>query len=322
MAADGARNLRNLRVVEESEGGSGDLVEEYLQTLTGRSESTVEAYGRILRQLTTWVAERPGGMDGFRAELLTRTAVEGYLSDLAARGHGTSHRLRVKSAISGFCVWLIEEEGLLKRNPARGIEIPAQQLLAPRKLSPDQRYVLKNLVEREDSIRSEAIFALGYWAGCRVSDVSHLTVENAHIGPKIGWAKVGNEGGKVRDIDLLNHVRRPLYEYLHGGRDPESPYVFNSQRSPRLTEAGIHHWFRKLRSKATKDEWELVGDVTFHDLRHDFAHRARESGWDIEEVAYYLGHTTNKGTPAIATTARYTQVSRQEVKQKLASLRG
>jgi hypothetical protein len=42
----------------------------------------------------------------------------------------------------------------------------------------------------------------------------------------------------------------------------------------------------------------------------------------LEEVAYYLGHITKKGTPAIQTTARYTQVSRAEVKDKLGLLRG
>jgi integrase len=175
---------------------------------------------------------------------------------------------------------------------------------------------------RDGTIRSAAIFVLGYWAGCRVSDVSWLTVENVHVGPKVGWLRVGHKGGKVRDIDLINEARRPLYEYLHhGGRDPGSLYVFTSQRAPRLTEAGIHHWFRKLRSNATKDEWELISDVTFHDLRHDFAHRAREAGWSIEEVAYYLGHITKKGAPAIQTTARYTQVSREEIKEKLKLLR-
>jgi hypothetical protein len=30
---------------------------------------------------------------------------------------------------------------------------------------------------------------------------------------------------------------------------------------------------------------------------HDFAHRTREAGWTLEEVAYYLGHVTMKGTP-------------------------
>jgi hypothetical protein len=71
--------------------------------------------------------------------------------------------------------------------------------------------------------------------------------------------------------------------------------VFTSQRGERLTEAGIHHWFRTLKTQATKDEWELINDVTYHELRHDFAHRTREAGWTIEEVAYYLGHVTRKG---------------------------
>jgi integrase len=143
-------------------------------------------------------------------------------------------------------------------------------------------------------------------------------MEHTHIGPKIGWIHVGYKGGKFRDIDLLNRARRPAFEYLqHGGRDKTSPYIFTSQRSERLTEAGVHHWFRTLKQQATSEQWEKIADLTFHDLRHDFAHRAREAGWTLEEVAYYLGHVTKKGTPAIQTTARYTQVSREQVKEKL-----
>jgi len=182
---------------------------------------------------------------------------------------------------------------------------------------------LRTLVERADDPRGEARFALGYWAGCRVSDVAWLRAEHAHVGPKVGWLHVGYKGGKARDIDLLNEARRPLHAYLRrGGRDPESPYVFTSQREERLSEAGIHHWFRTLKAQATKDQWTLIAAVTFHDLRHDFAHRARDAGWSLEEVAYYLGHVTKKGTPAIQTTARYTQVSREQVKAKLAHMRG
>jgi len=183
--------------------------------------------------------------------------------------------------------------------------------------------VLRSLVERSGDRRAEAIFALGYWAGCRVSDVSWLRMAYAHVGPKVGWAHVGHKGDKERDIDLVNAARRPLHDYLHhGGRDPDSPLVFTSQRSARLTEAGIAHWWRQLRATATKAECELVDDVTIHDLRHDFAHRAREAGWSLEEVAYYLGHITRRGLPAIATTARYTQVSREQVKDKLRLLKG
>jgi integrase len=66
----------------------------------------------------------------------------------------------------------------------------------------------------------------------------------------------------------------------------------------------------------------LIADLSFHDLRHDFAHRARDAGWTLEEIAYYLGHVTMIGTPAIQTTVRYTQVSRAHVKDKLKLLKG
>jgi integrase len=173
-------------------------------------------------------------------------------------------------------------------------------------LSDEQRSILRTLVEQAEDVRGEELFALGYWAGCRVSDVAHLLLEHTHVGPKIGWLHVGHKGGKFRDIDLLNQARRPLFDYLqHGGRDKTSPYVFTSQRNQRLTEAGIHHWFRTLKQRANKGQWDTISDLSFHDLRHDFAHRAREAGWTLEGVAYYLGHVTKKGTPAIQTTARY-----------------
>jgi integrase len=78
---------------------------------------------------------------------------------------------------------------------------------------------------------------------------------------------------------VVSIAARPLYEYIyHGGRDTESFYTFTSQRSERLTEAGIHRWWKNIEAQANVEEWELIHDVTFHDLRHDFAHRAREAG--------------------------------------------
>jgi len=120
----------------------------------------------------------------------------------------------------------------------------------------------------------------------------------------------------------MNEVRKPLYEYLRASGDADRTYVFTSQRSDRLTEEGIHYWLRMLKARATKDKWAYIHDLTFHDLRHDFAHRAREAGGSLEEVAYYLGHVTKKGVPAIQTTVRYTQVSREQVKEKLKRVKG
>ncbi len=120
----------------------------------------------------------------------------------------------------------------------------------------------------------------------------------------------------------MNEARKPLYEYLRANGDASRLYVFTSQHSYRLSEERIHHWFLMLKARAIKGQRELIHNLTFHDLRHDFAHRAREAGWSLEEVAYYLGHITKKGTLAIQTTARYTQVSREQVKEKLKYMKG
>ena len=311
-------------VIPFPQSGAEVWIEEYRHArLVQKDAATIDAYLRILHQFTHWVVEPPGHGRHFEPTRLTQTSVELYLSSLKEQGYSVSHRTRVKSVINHFCQWLIEDKAVLRRNPTRGVEIQVQQQLAPRILSPDQRFVLRTLVEKDGDLRGKAIFALGYWAGCRVSDIAHLRMEHTHIGPKIGWLHVGHKGEKFRDIDLLNEARRPLYDYLRsGGRDPGSQYVFTSQRHAQLTEAGIHHWFRALKHQANKEQWELIADLSFHDLRHDFAHRAREAGWTLEEIAYYLGHVTVKGTPAIQTTVRYTQVSRAQVREKLKLLQG
>jgi integrase len=63
-----------------------------------------------------------------------------------------------------------------------------------------------------------------------------------------------------------------------------------------LTEGRLHAWWRSVKEQASRRQWEEIADITFHDLRHDFAHRARQAGWSLEEIAYYLGHTTKKGS--------------------------
>lgn len=302
---------------------SSVLLREYELTLATKASGTVDAYMRALHKLTAWIATKPDSNGQFHPDYFTRTALETYLAELERRGCSASYRTLVKAAASGFARWLIDEKGMLQRNPARGIQVAAQPLLAPRILTDDQRYILRNLVERYSDLRGTAIFALGYWAGCRVSDVSWLRMEHTDIRPRSGSLTVGHKGGKMRRIDLCPQARRPLAEYIQrGGRDPASSFVFTSQRAERLTEAGIHHWFRNLKAQATHRSWDFIHDVTFHDLRHDFAHRAREAGWTLEEIAYYLGHITRKGTPALQTTVRYTQASREQIKDKLKLLGG
>lgn len=296
-------------------------IEEYQQAcLTRHDAGTIRVYRQILHQFTHWVGKRAGQVNQFAPAQITTPVVEQYLQELASQAYSPSHCKRVRSVIAQFCQWLIEDKALLQRNPTRGIVVDSSDSPAPsdlRILSPVQRLVLQNLVKQEDR-RGKALFALGYWVGCRVTDIVDLQLGDTHVGARSGWLHLGGEGAKARDIDLVNEARRVLYEYLHHReRDEGSPYVFLSQRSPRLTDAGLHHWFRALKRRAAPDERPLIAALRFHDLRHDFAHRALDAGWTLEELAYYLGQITTKGLPAVQTTIRYTQITRAQVKGKL-----
>ena len=298
------------------------MLSEYEQFLAGKAHGTREAYLRTVRQLIGWLAQLPGHGGQFRPSQLTQPAVEQYLALLEQEGLSLHHRARVKSTISNFAHFLIEEKELLQRNPTRGIDLPPLPLPIPQELSAQQRSILHLLVKQANDPRGAALFALGYWAGCRVSEVSWLEMAHTHVGPQVGWLHVGHDGSKWRNIDLMHEARQPLYAYLQARHDSQGIYVFTSQRSERLTEEGIYYWFRTLKAQGSRDQRAVIEDLSFNDLRHDFAQRARVARWLPEEVAYYLGQVTQQGMTALQTIVLPTPVSREHVKQKLNDIQG
>lgn len=314
-----------------------EIFQDFAQSLAARDPKTIRAYLSVLRGFVQWLSDQPGG-DPFSPEIITETAVNGYLNYLKGKKRAPSTRSQALTALRRFCRWAIGK-GYMNHNPASQITRPTVVNMAPRELTPEQRYVLKNRVEAEQSPRQSAIFALGYWAGLRISEVAQLQLEQCSVNQRNGHITIlDSKGGKTRTIDLHNEARRALYNYLFNeeclrrdARDPDSLYVFTSQRAAwlrqqdrpdHLTVRGIEHIWTTVKQRARQDEYELIADITFHDLRHDFAHRARAAGWGLEEIAVYLGHQTRDGLPAIATTARYTLPSRQQLKKKLQHLPG
>lgn len=312
------------------------LLAAFADSLSGHDPKTIRTYLSSLKGFITWLAQQPGGKP-FRTEILTETAIEGYLDALAAKGRAPRTRSQALTVLRRFCRWAMAE-GLLSRNPANRIARPTVIVTAPRELTDEQRYVLKQRIEAEKSTRLKAIFALAYWAGLRISEIANLRYTDCQINQRAGVITViDGKGKKSRTLDLHNKACRALDDYLReptdsrDARDPESECLFTSQRAAwlrsqdrpdQLSARGIDYLWRKTKKQASREEWEYIHDITFHDLRHDFAHRAREAGWHLEEIAVYLGHQTNEGTPAIVTTARYTLPSRKQLKQKLKLLGG
>jgi site-specific recombinase XerD len=215
--------------------GADVWIEPYKEeVLAAKDAATIEAYIRILEKFAAWLTIRPGNSGQFHPQAMTRTAIECFLDTVPS----FSYKKQARAALSGFCRWLQEDQQLLERNPVRGVSIPAQALLAPRELSEDQRYVIRDLVEREADLRSKAAFALVDFAGCRVSDISWLLFDQTHVSCKAGWMTVGYKGGKERTIDLVNEARGPLYDYLQQGECKTSAYVFTRKPCQKAREHG------------------------------------------------------------------------------------
>ena len=312
------------------------VFQEFREALGTRDPKTIATYLTTMRGFVAWLAAQPGGTP-FHLGLLTETAVRGYMDSLQKSGRAPRTRSKALSGLRRFCQWAMDE-GYLRRNPARAMERPTVVAMAPTELSEKQRFVLKQLVEQHATPRFAAIFALGYWAGLRISEIATLRMDQCQVNQRVGSITlVDAKGGKTRTLDLHNMARRALYDYLfpeHSHdqeRDQESVYVFTSQRAAwlrqqgqadYLSERGIEHLWMHVKQRGTHEEWQLIVGVTFHDLRHDFAHRARAAGWSLEEIAVYAGHQTKDGAPAITTTVRYTLPSRKALKERLQILEG
>ncbi len=184
-------------------------LQEFAASLGTRDPKTVTTYLTTVRDFMGWLALQPGGTP-FHLGLLTETAVRGYLDFLATMNRAPRTRSKALSALRRFCQWAVDE-GHLRRNPARAMERPTVVAVAPTELSDKQRFVLKTMVEQHATPRFAAIFALGYWAGLRISEIAALRLDQCSINQRAGSITLLDaKGGKTRTLDLHNMARRAL----------------------------------------------------------------------------------------------------------------
>ncbi len=200
---------------------------EFATALGARDPKTVATYLTTVRDFVAWLATQPAGTP-FHLGLVTETAVRGYMDSLVTANRAPRTRSKALSALRRFCQWAVDE-GHLRRNPARAMERPTVVAVAPTELSDKQRFVLKTMVEQHATPRFAAIFALGYWAGLRISEIATLRLDQCTINQRAGSITlVDAKGGKTRTLDLHNMARRALYDYLYPaapqqlGRDPDT----------------------------------------------------------------------------------------------------
>lgn len=144
------------------------------------------------------------------------------------------------------------------------------------------------------AIRNKAIFYTAKYCALRVSEIS--LIETSFFNPntrEIFCKRIkGGNNNTLRIID--DNVFNALTKYLtiRNTIYPENPYLFLSNRGTPISRKMLDVIMKEMSSRANLPEEKSH----MHVLRHTRAVELADSGLDVREIQYWLGHQNIKNT--------------------------
>jgi len=292
------------------------LVMTFVETLSSEkdySENTCRAYLQDLEEFSAYIIEKRGDGRGgkrkefFGADIVDALLIRGYLGFLHKKNK-KSTVARKLSALRSFFRYLVKH-GAIRENPIDAILTPKQDKSIPVYLAIDDMFRLLESIETDTllGLRNRALFETLYSCGIRVSELSHMNVEDVDF--FAGLIRVIGKGNKERlvpvgskAIEAIKAYRQRLraeaaaeVEKMEPGK--KGPLFLNKNKG-RLTARSIARILDRL-AKACG----LSIPISPHALRHTFATHMLDAGVDLRAVQELLGHKS------LSTTQKYTHVS-------------
>ena len=146
------------------------------------------------------------------------------------------------------------------------------------------------------AVRNQAVLALCYGSGLRISEALSITGRDVPLARQI---QLTGKGGKTRVVPILPVVAQAVSEYMRASPfqlAPNEP-IFRGARGGVLRAEILQAEVRRLRGALGLPE-----TATPHALRHSFATHLLAGGGDLRTIQQLLGHES------LSTTQRYTDV--------------
>jgi len=263
------------------------------------SPKTQGAYIRSVRQFARYLRRAP---DTATAEDLRNYQL--YLVD-----HGTSP-ISLNAAITGlkFFFGVTLDRGTLMAK--------MQHVFVPRTLPVVlSREEVRRLIAAAESLKYQTALSVAYGAGLRASEVVGLKVgdvDSQRMVLRIERGKGGKDRYAMLSPVMLERLRTWWRVARAQGKMPDGGWLFPGQNpidpmSPRQLNRAVHAAART----AGVDK-----RVSLHSLRHAFATHLLEQKEDIRVIQVLLGHKK------LETTALYTQVATETLRQVISPLEG
>jgi len=262
----------------------------FLDGLAGknRSAATVRAYASDIQQFLSFLHATNVSIHS-PADVEKVDIVE-YLAALAKKELTGIARARKMSALREYFRFL-EGVGVVQKSPTAGIETPKREKNGRQYLRSDEYTKMLSLAGANP--RDYAILQVFLQTGIRVSELSHLTLEDIDfLKPAI---TVRGKGKQEREIALEKKGIHALKSYLAVRPESFSSRVFLNYQGEPISERGIRKLVVKYRKEAG-----ITKKASCHTLRHMFATYKAEKGVSPFQLQQWLGHANLNTTWSLA----------------------
>jgi integrase/recombinase XerC len=294
-----------------------EAFEDHLALERHLSANTTQAYRRDITQLAVFLHRNTSSLRKVTYPVLRR-----FLAQQHTMGYARSSIARRVGAIHTFYRWALSA-GEIDSDPSLLLGRPKVVDRLPTVLRPREAAELAEAPSGPDdpgaaessgdqalaealALRDRAVLELLYGSGLRVGEVAGLTIDRIDL--VRGRVLVLGKGSKEREVPMSDYASAAIGDYLERGR-PEMAG----------TDPGVVFFNRRKKPFSQRDIRTMVEQyverllpgrrVSPHTLRHSFATHLLEGGADIRAVQELLGHAS------VATTQRYTHVSRSRLFQ-------
>ncbi len=273
-------------------------IDEFIGSMTAASINTTSAYASDVKQFEEWISR----LKIDTPQLVTRDLVRQYISFLTTSQKAKRSVTRKLAAIRRYFAWHIRN-GTLKTDPTTGVRTPSGTGRLPKVLTKEQLNALLTCsnpdVPEWKSSRDTALIELLYGSGLRVSEVCSIDLES--INDRNNTVIVLGKGSKQRQVPVSEPSVLAVKHWLKFRNEvvcQETYALFLNARGHRLAPRDVRRII---------DERALTPTHP-HALRHTYATHLLDNGADLRAVQELLGHSD------VATTQRYTQVSKERLK--------
>ncbi len=281
-----------------------DRFMDYLKTQRLIARNTELAYRSDLQQYQVYLRDHGITQWDVPAEL-----VREYQRELEQRYSKTTTRARKLAAMKAIYRFLLEN-GEVKENPARGLELPTPAKRAPETLSSEQ---LAKLIAVADAQPSDPLSALEQAKRTRDRAMLSLLISTGLLASELvaldldeqtatnGNVRLGKKTFRERSVHLEAQTQEALEHYLlearpQLGKDRTELALFLNHHGHRLTRQGFWLIVKQYARKAG------IEGITPRLLRHSCAARKLTDGARLKEVQSLLGHAHLSTTQVYART--------------------